>query len=220
MSINIYCLFVRTIFYLTSPDRTSRLAGAIAVVLAASVGLAVALLIPESPPQPASTPSASSVAVIEATDSKPEQNLSEIVAFYSRHVTSQRGFVVFQNGSVVLFAEPCDDPLTKARETLNRCAEPDARFLTERTGEGDVIVTFREAVLNWTPQSQVETVQKWAARNLGSLLSDAEQATVKADWMPPADARLGLVARKNMLDDARESRIVKVIRAKQSVTTK
>ena len=211
---------MRTIFYLTSPDRTSRLAGAIAVVLAASVGLAVALLIPESPLEPTSPPSASGVAVIEATDSKPELNLTEIIAFYSGHVTSQRGFVVFQNGSVVLFGEPCEDPLTKARETLNRCAEPDARFLTERTGEGDVIVTFREAVLNWTPQSQVDSVQRWASRNLGSLLSDSEQATVKADWMPPADARLGLVARKHMLDDAKESKVVKVIRARQSVTGK
>lgn len=220
MSINIYQLAVRTIFQLTSPDRTSRLAGAIAVVLAASVGLAVALLVPESPISSAPTHESSDVSAIESPDTKPELDLTEIAAFYSRHVSSERGFVIFRNGSVVLFAEPCDDPLRKARDTLDRCAEPDARFVTERTGEGDVIVTFREAVLHWTPQSEVEPLQKWAAKNLGALLSDAEQATVKADWMPPADARLGLVARRRMLDDAKESKIVKVIRAKQSVTGK
>lgn len=211
---------MRTILQLTSPDRTSRLAGAVAVILAASVGLAVALLVPETPISSAVTHDSQKVAAIESPDAKPELDLTEITAFYSRHVTSERGFVVFRNGSVVLFAEPCDDPLTKARDTLDRCAEPDARFVTERTGEGDVIVTFREAVLHWTPQREVDPLQKWAARNLGSLLSDAEQATVKADWMPPADARLGLVARRRMLDDAKESKVVKVIRSRQSVTTK
>jgi len=100
------------------------MAGAVAVVLAASVGLAVALLVPESSPQP---PPAAEVHPISETGPDPtkvEPDLTGLTAFYSRHVTPQRGFVVFGNGSVVLFAEPCDDPLSKARETLDRCAEP------------------------------------------------------------------------------------------------
>lgn len=211
---------MRTLFLLTTPDRTSRMAGAIAVVLAASVGLAVALLVPAKHPGEIPSMTEAAVIPIEEDSRMPESDLGELVAFYSRHLTAQRGFVVFRNGSVVLIAEPCDDPLSKARETLDRCAEPDARFLTERTGDGDLIVTFREAVLHWTPQADVEPLQKWASKNLGSLLSESERANVKPDWMPPADARLGLIARKRMLLDARESKVVKVIRSKQAVAGK
>jgi hypothetical protein len=59
-----------------------------------------------------------------------------------------------------------------------------------------------------------------ALRNPLSAAPLSDQETVKADWMPPADARLGLVTRKHMLDDAKESKVVKVIRARQSVTGK
>lgn len=208
---------MRTLFLLTSQDQSSRVAGAIAVVLAASVGLAVALLVPEKRPLESATPIEAATIRIDDGHQMPVNDPRGLVDFYSRHLTSQRSFVIFRNGSVVLIAEPCEDPLGKAREILDRCAEPDARFLTERTGEGDLIVTFREAVLHWTPQAEVEPLQKWASKNLGSLLSDSERASVKPDWMPPADARLGLIARKRMLEDAKESKIVKVIRSKQSV---
>lgn len=190
------------------------------MVLAASVGLAVALLVPEPSSQPEPGAEARPISETGPDPTRAEPDLAELSAFYSRHVTPQRGFVVFGNGSVVLFAEPCDDPLAKARETLERCAEPDARFLTERTGDGDLIVTFREAVLHWTPRSEVEPLQRWAEKNLSGLLSESELATVKPDWMPPGDARIGLVARKRMLQDAKESRVVKVIRSKQAVAGK
>lgn len=206
-----------TLFLLTSQDQSSRVAGAIAVILAASVGLAVALLVPEKRPHSSSPPIEADTVRIDEDHQTPESDPQGLMDFYSRHLTSQRSFVIFRNGSAVLIAEPCDDPLGKAREILDRCAEPDARFLTERTGEGDVIVTFREAVLHWTPQAEIEPLQKWASKNLGRLLSDSERASVKPDWMPPADARLGLIARKRMLEDAKESKIVKVIRAKQTV---
>ncbi len=208
---------MRTLFLLTSQDQSSRVAGGIAVVLAASVGLAVALLVPEKKQPDCAAPIKETAVRIDDGNLMPESDPRGLVDFYSRHLTPQRSFVIFRNGSVVLIAEPCEDPLGKAREILDRCAEPDARFLTEHTGEGDLIVTFREAVLHWTPQAEVEPLQKWASKNLGGLLSDSERASVKPDWMPPANARLGLIARKRMLEDAKESKIVKVIRAKQTV---
>lgn len=209
---------MRTLFTLTSQDQSSRVAGAIALVLAASVGLAVALLVPERRPQDSTPPVESALVRIDEEGRMPETDSRRLVDFYSRHLTSQRSFVIFRNGSVVLIAEPCDDPLGKAREILDRCAEPDARFLTEQTGEGDLIVTFREAVLHWTPRAELEPLQKWASKNLGGLLSDAERASMRQDWMPPADARVGLVARKRMLEDARESKVLKVLRAKPPVS--
>jgi len=81
-------------------------------------------------------------------------------------------------------------------------------------------VTFREAVLHWTPRTEIEPLQHWAEKNLSGLLSESELASVKPDWMPPGDARIGLIARKRMLEDAKESRIVKVIRSKQAVAGK
>jgi hypothetical protein len=94
------------LFLLTSHDQSSRVAGGIAVVLAASVGLAVALLVPDKGQPVSAVPMEETAARIDEGNFMPESDPNGLVAFYSRHLTAQRSFVIFRNGSVVLIAEP------------------------------------------------------------------------------------------------------------------
>jgi hypothetical protein len=97
-------------------------------------------------------------------------------------------------------------------ETLRRCAKPDAVFVTEQTTTGDLVVTFTEPVFQWIPSRQRETLADWAGKHLNSLFAPAELAKKAPDWTPAPDARVGLVARKRLLADAKDAKVMKVIR--------
>ncbi len=146
-------------------------------------------------------------------------DLEKITNFCISHTTATRGFVVFRNGTCVLVDEPSEDPVKEARTVLAKCAESEARFLSERTAEGDLVVTFKGSAFHWIPGGDIGSLEEWSLANLGTLLSDNERKVAAPGWIPPANARLGLVSRKRLLEDAASSEVVKILRPNTSVAS-
>jgi hypothetical protein len=138
-----------------------------------------------------------------------------LVQFCSRHVTANRSFVVFNRGTCVVINEPCSNPINKAREILAKCDDANAKFVSEPTAEGDLIVTFKEPVFHRFAPSEIATMEPELVRTASSLLSPAESVAAGNSWTPPAAARLGLVARRRMLEDVAEAAPMRIVRAKE-----
>jgi hypothetical protein len=143
-------------------------------------------------------------------------SMAELVDFCAGHVTETRSFVIFRRGSVVLVDEPAEDPVAEARHKLVRCAEPDARFLSEPTKEGDLIITFKEPVFHRFSRDELAALEPWLEKATPMLLSPGETVAAGDEWTPHPNARVGLLARRRMFEDATEAVPVKVVRARQS----
>lgn len=146
-------------------------------------------------------------------------DLEKVISFCITHTTASRGFVVFRNGTCVLVNEPSENPVKEALSILAGCAQSEARFLSERTAEGDLVVTFKGSVFHWIPGSDINTLEEWSLANFETLLSENERKEAAPGWVPPANARLGLVSRKRLLEDAASNEVVKVLRPNTSVAS-
>ncbi len=208
--------------------RVSSPEGVAALFISAIIGLTMVALIPEKDRSQAAGEIAVDVKNVEQTEN-PEVvtdsaelslrsvDLEKVIKFCIAHTTASRGFVVFSNGSCALVKEPSSDPVAEARAILASCAESDARFLSELTAEGDMIVTFKGSVFQWIPTDDIESMEEWSLANLDTLLSDSEREMSAPGWVPPAKARLGLISRKRLLDDAANGKVVKILRPNTSV---
>jgi hypothetical protein len=154
-------------------------------------------------------------AIPEIKDPAPPSAAQDLVAFCSRHVTEKRSFVVFKRGTCVVINEPCKDPMKEARRILSACKDDDARFLTEVSNDGDLIVAFKDPVFHRFSQKELSKIQPWLKHTASALLTPAESVAAGDDWTPPENARIGLLARRRMLEDAANIVPVKVIRAKE-----
>lgn len=209
---------------------SSRIALPVALMLAGIFGLGVATVHPswllgKSAPAPVPESEAArevGAPVLAAAD-LPEQEVAgvpapateDLVGFCSRHVTEKRSFVVFKRGTCVVINEPCADPKAEALRILGRCKQPDARFLTEPTTEGNMIVTFKEPVFLRFSPVEMAKMQPWLEKSAPALLTPSECVTAGDGWTPPNNARYGLLARRRMLEDASNAVPVKIVRAKQ-----
>lgn len=221
---------------------SSRVALPVALMLAGVFGLGISLIQPGSlqsvpvsknmtaPPEPGpATPSAdpapapTELAKMESpeelaskADAKTPPAPEDLVGFCARHVTEKRSFVVFKRGTCVVINEPCEDPMAEARKILARCTDPGARFMTEPTNDGDVIVAFKDPVFHRFSQKELQSMQSWLKQGTAALplLTPAETVTAGEGWTPPENARIGLLARRRLLEDAASAVPVKVIRAK------
>lgn len=206
---------------------SSRIALPIALLLAGIFGLGISLTRPESitnltfrqAPAQADDghggPSAASPSQpVQVETTAPAPTVDDIVEFCSRHVTERRSFVVFKRGTVVVINEPCKDPMTEARKILARCKDAGARFLTEPTADGDMIVAFKDPVFYRFSQTEVAAIQPWLNSSAVALLTPEETTAAGEGWLPPENARIGLLARRRMLEDAANAVPVKVIRSK------
>jgi len=209
---------------------SSRIALPVALMLAGVFGLGVATVpttaILQSP-APASAPAAgpeasASLPILAslASDSdteevEPSQSPEDLITFCSKHVTEKRSFVVFKRGTCAVINEPCEDPKTEALRILTRCKQSDARFITEPTAEGDMIVTFKEPLFQRFSTDEMTRIQPWLRKSAAALLTPAESVQAGEGWTPPDQARFGLLARRRMLEDAADAVPVKIIRAKQ-----
>lgn len=207
---------------------SSRIALPIALMLAGIFGLGVATVpttaILQNPsPAPAPAPETNSsqpVLASQPADSgtqevEPVHSSEDLISFCSKHVTEKRSFVVFKRGTCAVINEPCEDPKAEAQRILARCKQPDARFLTEPTAEGDMIVTFKEPLFQRFSPDEMTQMQSWLKKSAAALLTPAESVQAGEGWMPPDQARFGLLARRRMLEDAADAVPVKIIRAKQ-----
>lgn len=202
---------------------SSRIALPVALMMAGIFGLAISMVQPPQvaqSPAPAPEPTRAEPAVAEtekeSLDEGPAPKSEDLVAFCSKHVTDKRSFVVFKRGTCVVINEPCEDPLKEAKQILARCKDPNARFVSEPTNEGDLIVTFKDPVfLRFSPAEMLK-LHPWLEKSAVALLSPAESVSAGEGWVPPKDARVGLLARRRMLEDATSTVPVKIIRAKEN----
>jgi hypothetical protein len=206
---------------------SSRIALPLALLLAGIFGLCVAAVQPlpvakraESREIPVSLPAPAESGILagETNQVEPPELATEtvgLVEFCSRHVTATRSFVVFKRGTCVIVNEPCEDPMAEARKILTRCKADDARFLTERTADGDVIVAFEDPVFHRFRDSEVEKMLPWLGKAAPTLMTPEEVVSAGEGWAPPQNAKIGLLARRRMLEDATEVIPVKIIRAKE-----
>lgn len=205
---------------------SSRIALSLALLLAGIFGLAAAILLPAPTlkknqtrsAQPASSGGLTSPALAREQVLPPAPTTEELVQFCSQHVTEKRTFVLFRRGSCVVVDEPCEDPLAEARKKLAACAESEARFVPEPTSEGDLIITFKEPVFHRFSRQELESLGPWLDQIAPALLSPAESMAAVDGWSPHQNAKVGLLARRRMLEDASQAVPVKIIRAKNRAT--
>lgn len=206
---------------------SSRLALAMALLLAGGFGLAATYLVKPTVLRAGASDGAPEVAapvVIPKAKTKPSPPAAtaanDLIAFCSTHVTARRSFVVFRYGTCVVVDEPSTDPVGDARARLEACDDPEARFVPELTAEGNLLVSFKEPVFhNFTPTER-ETIQNELNRLTPALLTPKERVSAGDDWVPPTHARFGLLARRRMLEDAARPVAVKIIRAKDRATVR
>jgi hypothetical protein len=201
---------------------SSRLALGVALLLAGSFGVTVAVLVPHHQEVPAIAGTVgqrtSATADPAPGGATPAASTGELVKFCANHVTSHRTFVVFRRGTCVVVNEPCQDPLATARKTLATCADPNTPFIPEPTAEGDLIVSFKEPVFQRFTRAELAELAPVLERLAPALLSPAESAAAGNNWTPPDEAKAGLLARRRMLEDASDAVAVKIIRAKNRET--
>jgi hypothetical protein len=206
-----FCM--QTLATVRHPEWFSRFSGSASMVVAASVGLVMAWWVPQRMQAVVENEGGRGESLIEEVPA-PGVDVSRLVAFCAANTTADRAFVVFGSGTVVLVDEPCVDPVAEGLRILKSCAAEDTAFLTKRTDQGDMMVTFRDALFHWVPEKELFSLEIWAAENLDRLFSASEQEKISDDWMPSADARIGLIARMRLLEDAETLKVVKVIRPK------
>jgi hypothetical protein len=200
---------------------SSRIALSLALLLAGIFGLAAAILLPAPSlkkiavaPQPAPAPSTARTVVADPPAASPDA----LIEFCSQHVSERRSFVLFRRGTCVVVDEPCADPLAEARKRLSNCAQTDARFVPEPTSEGDLIVTFKEPVFHRFTKDELADLGPWLDQVAPTLLSPAESTSTPEGWAPHPNAKVGLLARRRLLEDASNAVPFKIIRAKSRAT--
>ncbi len=203
---------------------SSRVAMPIALLMAGGFGLGISVLQPtsifkKSVGVAATVPAAETILTSNSVQSPPADTTApaanELVSFCSRHVTEKRSFVVFKRGTCVVINEPCKDPMKEARRILAECKDIEAKFLTELTTDGDMIVAFKDPVFHRFSKSELEKLTPALKQTASILLTPAESVAAGDGWIPPSNARIGLLARRRMLEDAANAVPVKVIRARE-----
>jgi hypothetical protein len=205
---------------------SSRIALSLALLLAGIFGLAAAILLPTPTlkKNSKSNEENTGLAAAPAADfprnavDPPAPSNQALVEFCSQHVSERRSFVLFSRGTCVVIDEPCADPLAAARAKLANCAEADARFVPEPTSEGDLIVTFKEPVFHRFTRDELTGLLPWLEQVAPTLLSPAESMASGEGWSPHQNAKVGLLARRRLLEDASNAVAVKIIRAKNHAT--
>jgi hypothetical protein len=202
-------------------SQSSRMALTAALLLAGGFGLVTAFSIKPATAakntaavdiKPVASPKG---AEIHSELSANDFTAKRLITFCSENVTASRSFVIFKNGTCVVVTEPCTDPLEEAKKRLNACNEPEARFVSEVTREGNLMISFKEPIFhNFTPEQMTELRSKLLI-NVPTLLTPKEKSQAKDGWMPPEQAQFGLLARRRMLDDAANPVPIRIVRAKQ-----
>ncbi len=200
---------------------SSHLALLSALLLAGTFGLLATLLLPSMAPGESEAsargrnPSQDAApGQIELPPGMPEAApTEELVRFCSQHVSKQRSFVLFPQGTCVIVDEPCEDAVAEACERLADCASADARFVSELTSDGDLIVAFDKPVFHRFTREQLQEITPWLGENTALLHGPSKNATDENAASSRLDDRIGLLARKHLLEDASNAVPVRIVRA-------
>lgn len=208
----------------SKPPLLTRVTGLVGLLLAGGFGLAAMCLLPQHGGDKVVRPGTGGVAAVrplagpaapQNRPAQPEPAADDLVEFCSAHVTAERSFVLFSHGSCVIVDEPNRDPVSEAVARLQACGEADARFVPERTRDGGMIISFKEPVFHRFSREALDAAGPWLDQVASTLLTPEESAAAGPNWQPPYHARVGLLARRRMLEDAAAPVAVRVIRAKQ-----
>ena len=202
----------------------NRLAWRASAALGASFALLMVLLhqgiihwSPEEIPgtSTASVPGHLAIRLPTGRDSRGEgvTDVGRRVEFCSRHVTTDRSFVVFANGTCVIVNEPDDDPIGTALAALDKCGGTEARFITRKIEAESYMVTYTEPIFHCLFADEVAQLAPVVDANYRDFLAPAERLVQPDGWEPPFDAKLGLLARSFLNADVRGQEVAKVIRA-------
>lgn len=107
------------------------------------------------------------------------------IEFCARHVTSERSFVVFSNGTCVIVDEPTSQPVIDAIHILSDCAKPDARFITREIENSHYLVTYRLAVFHCLFSEEISSHRKEIETSFLRFLTPTERSSMKANFDPP-----------------------------------
>lgn len=203
---------------------TNRITWRLAAALGASVALVAVVLTlryPVSGPAPAlqvrsAPPTAPTPLLSPVADSVevPSGHLNRLISFCASMVTSDRTFVVFANGTCVIVNEPSLDPVAEAVTILGECSSPNARFITKEIEHGNILVTYQKPAFHCLFEDEVAQTRPQIEQNFLHYLTAAERSQVEIDWEPPFHAKLGLVARHRLNEDATDLQVAKVIKAR------
>ena len=145
-------------------------------------------------------------------------DLARCIDFCAQHVTTERSFVVFSNGTCVIVDEPSDQPVVDAIHTLEDCSGPNARFITRGIEDGHFLVTYRRAAFHCIFAEEISSQRDLIERTFLAFLTPGERRNMPPAFDPPFNAKLGLVARARLNRDAQELTVAKVIRARPTAT--
>jgi hypothetical protein len=204
---------------------SNRLTWRLSAALAASLALLATILTLRYPPQghpqeSTSLPQTAVAAPAEATPlisnriETPTGHLDRLIDFCSSMVTYDRSFVVFSNGTCVIVSEPSIDPIAEAVTILGECSNPNARFLTDEIEHGNVLVTYQKPAFHCLFEDEINQTRVDLNAGFTHYLTAVERSQMDENWEPPFHAKLGLVARQRLNEDAMSLRIAKVIKAR------
>ena len=75
------------------------------------------------------------------------------------------------------------------------------------------MITYKEPIFHCLFADEVAQLAPVVDESFERFLTPSERLAQPADWEPPFDAKLGLVARTFLQSDARDRQVAKVIRA-------
>lgn len=142
------------------------------------------------------------------------------IAFCAQHVTPERSFVIFRNGTCVIVNEPSKDPIAEAKDILTKTSGSEARFITRKIEDGHLMVTYREPVFHCLFAPEIEDLSHSITQNFSKYLSLNEKKSMPASWTPPTEAKFGLYSRKLLNLDASDMTVAKVVRSRPLIPEK
>lgn len=158
----------------------------------------------------------------EAAENKAHQNWAEnliptqadLIDVLLRDVNPTRTLVIFENGSVVIVAEPSNDPIKTAIETLKTNASPDTIFASKRVQQ-DYVVRFEGPIFTRISGEAVASEFDRIQKNWKQYLTPSElKHNKKNNQEPDLATQVGFVARSFLARDLQDLKVSKILKAK------
>ena len=138
---------------------------------------------------------------------------ADLIDVLLQDVNSSRTLVIFENGSVVIVAEPDDDPKKTAIETLKTNASPDSIFAVNRVQQ-DYVIRFKGPIFTRISGDAVASEFTRIQKNWKQYLSTNElKNSEKNNQEPEITTQVGLVARSFLARDLEDLKVSKILKA-------
>ncbi len=141
---------------------------------------------------------------------------ADLIDALLQDVNPNRTLVLFENGTVVIVAEPSEDPQNEAIEILKKNADPGSIFAVNKVGE-DYAIRFKGPVFTRLSGSSVTSESDQIRKNWQQYLSADERKKIEATKDDPDHpTQVGLIARSFLLRDLENLNVSKILKARPS----